>query len=118
MIKYAKVINEATKECQVGLGTNTEYYTSIGMTQQEVEQCDWNGCFYLAGYVPQKPEPTKDEQIAELKSQLNELDVKSTRSIRAMLAQTATAEDRAFLSNLETQAEDLRQQIKDLQGEK
>lgn len=57
MKKYAKVVNEETKLCEVGLGTNISYYESIGMTEQEVEQAyddDW----YLLGYAP---EPTKEE---------------------------------------------------------
>ena len=57
MKKYAKVVNEETKLCEVGLDTNISYYESIGMTEQEVEQAydeDW----YLLGYAP---EPTKEE---------------------------------------------------------
>lgn len=57
MKKYAKVVNEETKLCEVGLDTNISYYESIGMTEQEVEQTyddDW----YLLGYAP---EPTKEE---------------------------------------------------------
>lgn len=117
MIKFAKVINEETKECQVGTGTNAEFYIKIGMTEQDVEQCEWNGNWYLAGYSPEEPEEhAKAKQIAQLKAQLNSLDEKSARSMRAILANTATEDDRNFLADLETQAEDLRQQIKDLQG--
>ena len=61
MKKYAKVINEETKACEVGLGTNSAFYQSIGMTEQEVE-LGYNGSWYLAGYAPAKPEPTKEEQ--------------------------------------------------------
>lgn len=61
MKKYAKVINEETKACEVGLGTNTAFYQSIGMTEQEVE-LGYDGSWYLVGYVPVKPEPTKEEQ--------------------------------------------------------
>ena len=61
MLKYAKVVNEETKLCEVGLGTNTEFYKSIGMSEMEVEQ-DYAGNWYLAGYAPAKPEPTKEEQ--------------------------------------------------------
>jgi hypothetical protein len=60
MIKYAKVINEETKLCEVGLGTNSEYYKSLGMTEMDVEQA-WNGDWYLYGYVPEKPAPTYEE---------------------------------------------------------
>ena len=61
MKKYAKIINEETKQCEVGLGTNSKFYQSIGMTEMEVEQ-DYEGNWYLVGYVPVKPEPTKEEQ--------------------------------------------------------
>ena len=61
MKKYAKVINEETKLCEVGLGTNNNFYASIGMEEMEVEQA-FNGSWYLAGYAPVKPEPTKEEQ--------------------------------------------------------
>ena len=61
MKKYAKVINEETKLCEVGLGTNNNFYASIGMEEMEVEQ-DYAGNWYLAGYAPAKPEATKAEQ--------------------------------------------------------
>ena len=60
MLKYAKVINEQN-QCEVGLGTNSAFYQSIGMTEMEVEQA-YTGDWYLAGYAPAKPEPTKEEQ--------------------------------------------------------
>lgn len=68
MKKYAKVVNEQTKQCDVGLGTNIEYYKSIGMTEQEVEQC-YDGSYYLKGYAPQKPQPTIQEQVVKLEKQ-------------------------------------------------
>lgn len=61
MIKYAKVVNNETKLCEVGLGTNSAFYQSIGMEEMEVEQA-YDGSWYLAGYAPVKPEPTKEEQ--------------------------------------------------------
>lgn len=66
MLKYAKVINENTKLCQVGTGTNTKFYQSLGMTEQEVEQ-GFNGAWYLKGYAPEKPlEELKAEKRAEI----------------------------------------------------
>lgn len=59
----------------------------------------------------------KEKRIAEIKAQLNSLDEKSARSMRAILANTATEDDRNFLANLETQAEQLRQELKELHGE-
>ena len=65
MKKYAKVVNEETKLCEVGVGTNTYFYASIGMTEMEVEQA-YNGSWYLKGYVPAKPEPPLEEQVSSL----------------------------------------------------
>ena len=53
MKKYAKIINEKTKVCEVGLGTNSTFYQSIGMTEMEVEQA-YDGSWYLLGFAPQK----------------------------------------------------------------
>ena len=115
MLLYAQIVNEETKQVNVGTGTDSAYYESIGMTQMEVEKCEWNQAWYVAGYVPAEPEPTPEEKIEELKKKLEEVDSKSSRSMRAILAGTATEDDRNFLAQLETQAEDLRQQIQDLQ---
>lgn len=66
MKKYAKIINEETKACEVGLGTNSNFYQSIGMIEQEVEQA-YDGNWYLAGYAPQKPlEEIKAKKRAEI----------------------------------------------------
>lgn len=59
MLKYAKVINDQTKLCEVGIGTDSEFYLSIGMTEQEVEQA-YDGNWYLKGYAP-------EQSLADLK---------------------------------------------------
>lgn len=60
---YAKVIDEKTKECIVGTGTNAKFYQSIGMTDMDVEQgCDNN--WYVKGFAPAEPGPTADERNA------------------------------------------------------
>ena len=53
MLKYAKIINEQ-KQCEVGLGTNTDFYQSIGMQEMEVEQA-YDGSWYLLGFAPKRP---------------------------------------------------------------
>lgn len=60
MLKYAKIINEETKLCEVGVGTDSDFYQSIGMTLQDVEEA-WNGSWYLKGYAPERPAPTKED---------------------------------------------------------
>jgi hypothetical protein len=71
---YAKIINEETKACEVGIGTNTDFYKSIGMSEMDVEQA-YNGSWYLKGYAPEKPQSVIDnERIAELQKYLDETD--------------------------------------------
>ena len=48
-IKYAKIINEVTKEVQIGAGVNDSYYRDIGMTRMEVEE--YKGKWYIKGYA-------------------------------------------------------------------
>lgn len=61
MKKYAKIMNEETKECSVGLGVNIAFYESVGMEEMEVEQA-YNGSWYVHGFSPEKPEPTYAEK--------------------------------------------------------
>lgn len=87
---YAKVVNEVTKACAVGFGnpddvfktekwitgvkedgsyiyeerttTIGEYYESLGMTEQDVEQAE-DGGWYLAGYAPDPvPDPVAEAE--------------------------------------------------------
>ena len=57
MIKYAKVINETTKACLVGLGDNDVFYQTQGFQKMDVELA-YNGNWYLTGYAPAEPEKT------------------------------------------------------------
>lgn len=61
MLKYAKIVNNETKACDVGIGTNEKFYESIGMTEMDVEQA-YDGAWYVKGYAPEKPAPTYEEQ--------------------------------------------------------
>ena len=67
MKKYAKIINEETKECSVGLGTNTEFYKSIGMTEMDVEQ-GYDGNWYLEGYAPEKSQEVKEQEVRQVRN--------------------------------------------------
>lgn len=81
MKKYAKVINEETKACEVGLGTNSAFYQSIGMTEMEVEQA-YDGNWYLAGYAPSEPEKTIEEQNEAIRATREQLYVQTSDVIR------------------------------------
>lgn len=64
---YAKIINEETKQCEVGLGTNTEFYKSIGMSEMDVEQ-GYDGQWYLTGYAPAKPVETMQSEVRAVRN--------------------------------------------------
>lgn len=70
MIKYAKIINQETGLCEVGVGTNTEFYKSIGMIELDVQQSDIDNNWYLAEKCPMKTDEQKEleekERIQEL----------------------------------------------------
>jgi hypothetical protein len=69
MKKYAKIIDEQTKEVQIGVGVNDEYYKEIGMTLMDVEQA-YNSNWYVEGYAP-KYEPAEDELKQRVRSVRN-----------------------------------------------
>ena len=73
--KYAIITNQETKTVDVGLGTDEQFYKSIGMTEMDVEQA-YNGAWYLKGYAPQRPEPTPQEQIRALESQITDRNIR------------------------------------------
>ncbi len=99
---YAKVTNEQTKEVSVGLGTDVEFYKSLGMSDMEVEQA-YNGAWYLKGYAPQKPEPTPQEQIQSLEAQI------TARNIRGALLGDQYAIDK--ITEIENLIANLREKI-------
>ena len=65
---YAKIIDEKTKQCEVGTGTNSAFYQSIGMSEMEVEQA-YDGQWYLKGYAPEKPTEQKEAEVRAIRNQ-------------------------------------------------
>ena len=105
MKKYAKVVNEETGLCEVGVGTNSAFYKSIGMTEMEVERA-YNGEWYLKGCAPAKPEPTLEEQVAKLEAETG-----LTRIMREMvLAENSGASD--YVKAKAQEIEDLAKQLR------
>ena len=70
MLKYAKLVNEETKQCQVGIGDNIDFYKSLGFELLDVEQA-YDGSWYLSGHCPIKPEPSLEEQLNTLELKYN-----------------------------------------------
>ena len=74
MKKYAQIIDHETKLCNVGIGTNTDFYKSIGMELLDVEQA-YNGQWYLQGYAPLKPfDELKAEKLEALTTYAGQFD--------------------------------------------
>lgn len=67
MIKYAKIINQETGLCEVGTGTNTEFYKSIEMIELDVEQSDIDGNWYLKELCPKKSDEQKLQEAKDTK---------------------------------------------------
>ena len=68
MLLFAKIEDEATKRVVVGLGTNTKFYQSIGMSEMEVEQA-YDGSWYLKGFAPEKPVEEKEAEVRSVRNQ-------------------------------------------------
>ena len=66
---YCKYDNETKKCLEVGTGTNTEFYKSIGMIDMEVEQA-YDGSYWLKGYAPTQPiEEVRQAKLSDLSAQ-------------------------------------------------
>lgn len=112
------------------LGYQNNKIVLIGETYEELEsnrfvrfdsivETDVNYTLYDGEYLtPEEIEvKEKEAQKKELMAQLDALDLKCIRALRAIQSGSGTEADTAKLAELEAQAEDLRQQLKDLQGE-
>ena len=80
MIKWAKISNPDTGICNVGLGTNSEFYASIGMTEMDVKQSDVDNCWYVADKCPMKSEAQKIEEAKKAKIEANQVALDNARS--------------------------------------
>ena len=110
MKKWAKVINEETKTCEVGIGTNGEYYRQQGYRYVDVEQAN-NGMWYLKGYAPMSPyTPEVLLKIEELKRELATYDYIGVKIATGCATIEQYAEQIAY-------CEEIRKQIRKLKGE-
>jgi hypothetical protein len=108
MLKYSRIINKETKQCEVGLGTNSKFYESIGMTEMSVEQA-YDGKWYVEGYAPEKPQEVIDkERIAKLEEYLSKTDWYAIRK-------ADNGED--MPEEIRTARQDARDEISRLRGE-
>lgn len=74
---YVKYDKKTKAVIQYAVGTDAEYFKSLGMTDEDVEQ-DYKGQLWLKGYAPTKPQEEIDlentqTKLNELNQSLNEL---------------------------------------------
>ena len=71
MIRYAQLINEETGLCNIGTGTNIDFYKSIGMIELDVQQSDVDYNWYLIDKCPMKDNEEKEleekKRVAKLR---------------------------------------------------
>lgn len=113
MKKYVHIDVKTGRCIDIGEGKDIQFYKEIGMTEQEVEQSDKEGCWYLKGYAPMKTDEERAQQEAEcrmqeIKSELYELDLQAIRPLRAILSGTHSDEDLEKIKEIETKAKELR----------
>ena len=88
-------------------------FDSIVESQEDYEL--YNGEYLtVTEAAERKAADEKVSRIKELQDQLDTLDLKAIRALRAIQAGTGTEADTAKLSELEEQAEAIRQELKDL----
>ena len=99
--------------------TREELENNKFMTFDSIEETDVNYTLYGGEYLtPAEVEvKEKESQKKDLMAQLDTLDLKCIRALRAIQAGQGTEEDTAKLAEYENLAEQIRQQIKGLQGE-
>ena len=69
---YAKIVNETTKQVNVGVGKNDKLYKKMGFALRDVEM-GYDNNYYLQGFAPkQDEEEIKKIKLAELRMEVEE----------------------------------------------
>lgn len=120
MIKYAIITDTEKGLCDVGIGTNTEYYKSLGMTELDVTQSEIDMKWYLTEktntdiYKQKKLAYEKAKRINEIHTELDELDLKRVRAMcEPELKDTEAGE--TWLEYYNNQIKELRTELNNLE---
>lgn len=99
---YAKVIDQETGLCEIGTGTNSTFYQSIGMIELDVQQSDIDGCWYLKDKYPMKSEDEKLKQAQQSKLQEASDKAFEYRNVTGLVSFNARPVDTSLLKEGET----------------
>ena len=71
---YAKIVNETTKQVNVGIGKNDKLYKKMGFALQDVEM-GYDNNYYLQGFAPKQDEDKivfEGEFVTKLKREVEQ----------------------------------------------
>lgn len=100
-----------------------KFYTSSPLNRElykldRIEETDVEYSLCGDEYLPSNSKECTDYhnaiRIEEIKSRLNEIDIESSRPLRAIVVGTATENDRIKIAELEEEAEALREELRSL----
>lgn len=95
---------------------NNKFMKFDNIVESEVDYELYNGEYLtVTEAAERKATDEKAAQIKALQEQLDTLDLKAIRALRAIQAGTGTEADSAKLAEIEAQAEEVRKQIRDLE---
>lgn len=108
MFKYVK-FNEDSGLCtEIGEGTNTEFYKSIGMVRKDVEQSEVDGNWYLSSKCPHYTEEEKEQQKQQKESEEKELALQTAiEELGKEMAKADLAGDEEWKADLRAEYEAL-----------
>lgn len=102
VLKYAKIIDNTIGLCEVGVGTNSKFYQSIGMSRLDVQQSDIDGAWYLKDKCPMKSEEEKLKQAQQSKLQEASNKAFEYRNITGLVSFNARPVDTSLLEEGES----------------
>lgn len=108
MYKYVKFNEESGLCTEVGEGTNTEFYKSIGMVRKDVEQSEVDGQWYLKDLCPHYTDEEKEQQKQQKESEEKELALQTAiEELGKEMAKADLAGDEEWKADLRAEYEAL-----------
>lgn len=108
MYKYVKFNEESGLCTEVGEGSNTDFYKSIGMVRKDVEQSEVDGCWYLIAKCPHYTDEEKEQQQQQKESEEKELALQTAiEELGKEMAKADLAGDEEWKADLRAEYEAL-----------
>ena len=108
MLKYVKDIQEDGKCLQIGEGSNSKFYESIGMVQKDVEQSEVDGNWYLTEKCPHytEEEIAEKKELSQLTQEAQELEA-TLKELQSMFTQAQMIGDTETMEEISNTTKEL-----------